>query len=42
MANDLQRAEFGSWYAYLTWMNVLLVLNAICGIAMLEWAPMVL
>ena len=38
MANDLQKSEFGEWYEYLTWTNVLLVLNAICGIAMLEWA----
>ena len=38
MATDLRHSYFGEWYDYFTWTSVLLVLNAICGLIMLEWA----
>ena len=38
MERDLQHTYFGAWYDYFTWTSVLLVLNAILGIMMLEWA----
>ncbi len=38
MANDLQESEFGSWWPFFTWVNILLVLNAILGLVVFEWA----
>ncbi len=38
MANDLQESEFGHWWPLFTWVNILLVINAILGLAIFEWA----
>ena len=38
MANDLETATFGEYWPLFTWTNILLVLNAVIGLAMFEWA----
>ena len=37
MANDLETATFGEYWSLFTWTNILLVLNAVIGLAMFEW-----
>ena len=38
MASDLEVSFFGPYLTLITWTNVLLVLNTVCGIALFEWA----
>ena len=37
-ATELEKEMIGSWWAYVTWTNVLLILNFCLGLAALEWA----
>lgn len=38
MTKDLSSSYFGEWYECVTWTHVLLLLNAICGLLIFEWA----
>ena len=38
MAGDLETATFGEYWPYFTWTNILIVLNAVLGLAAFEWA----
>ena len=38
MSNALEESFFGKWWPLVTWVNFLLILNAILGLIMFEWA----
>lgn len=38
MAKELEKATFGEYYELVTWTNTLLILNAVLGLALFEWA----